>query len=195
MTRPILLVTAQHTGTRFLMARIELATGRRVSTFPAFLATQGSPARALHVHVDHVAMGHLEGALKEAHGIATLRDPVLAMLSKRAREQGHGTAYLVQCFLFLERLRSQLTFIPIDRPELGRARFREWCQRAGGEEPDHPEWKASSVGPRTNLERYRASGSLDDLDRAGIEALLAAREVLVPFLQENGYDALPWFTA
>ncbi len=198
-----------HTGTWFLIdfllghpaveGRLEL---------PDALARNGLvQSSVLHFHVGGAPdlWEAYSALIATGRAIVPLRDPMRSLCTRQARHPFLDHRYIVEGFVRVANDHDRVTFFPVDCDPIIRADVLRRTLSAMDLDAadDYVEfwartWKPrNSIGHETAPIQWYGDGAWEPLRavlKEEIELLLDSRDVLVPFLKEQGYKELPWWT-
>lgn len=202
----IVVPSVNHTGTWFVIDFLAGHPGTGdVVELPSVLARNALRTGSIvHFHVSgSPPLWDAYEGLRE-RVIVPLRDPLAALCTRQARHPFLDHRYIVDGFRRIAEDHEGATFFPVDGDPTYRGDvLREVIRNTGlGLDKSYIDfwartWKPrNSIGYDTAEKQWYRDGAWDELRRSigpELDHLLDSRQILVPFLQDQGYTDLPWW--
>ncbi len=203
----IVVPSVNHTGTWFVLDFLAGHPGTGdVVELPSVLARNSlTPGSIVHFHVAGCPpLWDAYDGLRERM-VIPLRDPLACLCTRQARHPFLDHRYIIDGFLRIAMDHEGAQFFPVDcDPIIRWDVLRRILAHAGLDHDDEyvefwaRTWKPrNSIGYDTAEKGWYRDDAWDALRESigpEFDLLLESRPTLIPFLEEQGYKELPWWT-
>ncbi len=204
----VVVPSVNHTGTWFVLGFLSEhpAFGGAVQIQDVLARSALSEGEVVHFHVGGVPTlwGAYDVLLGTGRMVIPLRDPMACLCTRQARHPFLDHSYIVNGFVHIAQNHAGATCMPVDVEAPYRKAVLERVLHAlGVTDQGYVDFWASwwkprnSIGFDTHEKVLYKEGAWDKLRarmNPEVDRLLEARPILVPFLREQGYKELSWWT-